>query len=507
MKVFQEDGSTLLETSDTGADGAIEISYSGDYSGPLIVVVEGDADAEYFDEASSSMIAFGPGKSIHAIVPAGSTEVTVTALTEIAYQIALLNDLVLTDTVINQINEVVRLALAPELSSILLPPTLFDSSTTTGSFGTTEADKYALRLAALAQLGSADAAPALTMAEQLAQDLSDGTIDGLQDGVAIVGLVYSVANFVTDLQTQLTAMATSFGTSALQTAVTSYTAVSTTVDLSGLVSSLVPDGDGMALSDGNGATGTVGETTYTFTGSIGDGPLYIYAPITGVGLFTSYNGSDPITRWTISGLSDSPGTYSCGADGELPSVSLTLSGVPYLADDCSIEIISVSTTEVEGRFAAHLLGTSDNEFGTVTDGYFRYETPSTGGGGLAEGEYGYSMDVDGENVTVTGVPALDGFDRQVAGFLTLGDTPTFQIRMIPDNSTGTYTCGEGPNSFRLVGMSYAGGTSENSSGSCTVNVTSAGAVYEGTFSGTLYTAGGTAIAITNGFFRNDGSEL
>lgn len=508
VSIFQSDGTTLLQTADTGVDGVIKINYSRSYTGPLIIVVEGDDDAEYFDEATGSMLAFGPGKAIRAIVPSGTEQVAVSSFTEAAYQIAIANNITLTDTIVNLINERLRQALTPELSSILLPPTIFNSATTTASLNITDADKYALRLAALAQLGSANATPALTMAEQLARDLSDGTLDGMQDGEAIIGLVYSVATFVADLQAQLIAMANTYGSSALQTALGSYTAVTTTVNLSGLVSSLVPIGDGAALSGGNGATGTIGATTYTFTGAIADGPMYIFAPLTGIGLFTAYNGSDPITRWSINGLTNEVGTYSCGGSGELPSISLTLNGVPHLADDCSIEIISISMTEVEGRFAAHLKSGSDSEFGTVTDGYFRYDIPSTGGGdGLAEGEYGYSMDVDGENVTVTNVPALDGFDRQVAGYLTLGDTPTFQIRMIPDDSVGTYTCGQGPNSFRLVGMSYGGGTSENSTGNCTIEVTSAGDVYEGTFSGTLYTSGGTAIEITNGFFRNDGSQL
>jgi len=60
-----------------------------------------------------------------------------------------------------RLNERVRQALASDLSSILTTPAAFNSSTTTGSLGETEADKYALRLAALAQPGSGNASAAL----------------------------------------------------------------------------------------------------------------------------------------------------------------------------------------------------------------------------------------------------------------------------------------------------------------------------------------------------------
>lgn len=515
VRLFQSDTTSLLGEGDTGTSGTVNIEYSASYSGPVVVAVIGDADAQYYDEAAAAMVSFGAGQLLRAMVPAGSSQTGVTMLTEVAYQLSAVNSIGLTNTAINQLNERVRLALAPELSSILTAPTTFSSATTTGSLGETEADKYALRLAALAQLGSADASPALTVARQLSQDFADGTLDGQSDASAITGLVYNIASFVSDLAGHMTTTAGSFGTSGLQTAITGYSALQTQLNVSDLTgasgggdSTLTPSGDGAALAGVSGATGTVGATTYTYTGHpVANSPLYAYFPISNSGIFTVFEGSNPITRWTISGFPAAAGTYSCGGTGNLPSISLTLNGVPYLADECTIEVLSVDTTEVEGRFAARLQG-AGGELGTVTDGYFLYNVPVSGGGaGLGAGEFGYSMDVDGVNITNASVPALDGFDRQVANFLTLGDTPTLQIRMIPEGVTGNYSCGSGPNAFRIVGITYAGHTSENTGGNCSISVTSAGAVYEGTFSGTLYNSAGSALVISNGVFRNDGSQL
>ena len=165
----------------------------------------------------------------------------------------------------------------------------------------------------------------------------------------------------------------------------------------------------------------------------------------------------------------------------------------------------MSSTEIEGRFAAVI-----SSLGAVTNGYFRYMAPEESStGDLDTQEFGYSMDVDGTEVADNDVPALDGFDRQVADFLTLGDTPTFQIRMIPEGVSGSYSCGEGPNSFRLVGMSYDGYTTDNAShpGSCSVDVTFAEGIYSGTFSGTLFNSAGDSMVITNGVLRNDGTGL
>ena len=633
VKLFQSDGTTEMGSGDTGADGTVDITYTGTYSGPIIVAIVGDADAEYYDEASGTMVAFPAGNPLRAILASGTTQATVTALTEVAYQLSLVNSIALTDDIVNQLNERVREALASELTSILTPPTMFDSSTSGGGLADNEAGKYALRLAALAQLGAADASPALTLATQLAQDMADGTLDGQHSGTPVTGLLYTPGTFVSDLTAHIATLANSYGSGALQAAIDSYSVLSPSVDFSDLLgggsggglgggsgglpgsvagevvtmvyccqgagsaysngdevlftfsssdslmltdqytvvatsftqrnaeyvwvdstnsreyaltlhngeinkvnvtgiggspfygqftpvttggtggsgggSSLTPDGAGAALSGGNGATGTVDGTVYTYTG--GGSSQYVYLPQDDSIYFSAFDGASVITFWRLNGVPAAVGTYSCESGGL--AVMLTINGLPNLADECTIEVTSVSGTEVEGRFAANLMDSNDASFGSVTDGYFRYSVPvEAGTDGLEAGQFGYSMDVDGENVTVTDVPALDGFDSPAANYLSLGDAPDLQLRMIPYDTTGHYVCGEGP-AFREVALWYFHGNtyyySDNSShtGSCSIEITSVGAEYEGTFSGTLYTNTGTALTITNGVFRNDGSAL
>ncbi len=614
---YQSDGTTKLGESTTGASGIINIAYSGSYDGPVVVVVKGTSTAQYFDEATGTTVPFAAGALLRALVPAGTSETAVTMLTELAYQLSVANSIALTNTSVNQLNEKVRQALAPELMSILTPPVLFDANTTGGSLDNTEAGRYALRLAALAQLGASDATPALKVTEQLAADLADGVIDGQSNGTPVAGLLYSSATFVSDLAGHVTTVSTNFGDTGLQSAISGYAPVSTNIDVSDVTTgggtglpagvagqvvtmeyccagsgspysngdqvlftfsssgalmltdqnTLIADsftvrgseyvwndtangieyalsvlngainevnvqgsggspfygqfapvttggggttltltGDGAALSGGNGATGTVDTTTYTYTTHPTGGDLYVVAPLDNTGLFDAYESA--ITKWSVHGFPATAGSYSCGGGGNLPTVSLTINGTPYLADTCTIEVLSASLTDVEGRFAAVLKDASGNVFGTVTDGYFRYSPAASGGSGLAAGELGYSMDVDGVNVTVTGVPALDEFDRQVAGYITLGDTPTLQIRMIPDAASGTFVCGQGPNSFRLVAMTYNGYVSDNSfNGSCSADITFTNNIFEGTFSAILYATGGEMITITNGFFRNDATAL
>lgn len=269
-----------------------------------------------------------------------------------------------------------------------------------------------------------------------------------------------------------------------------------------------PDGDGSALAGKNGATATIGSTSYTYT-TEADGNPYLFNPLTGRGAFLVTDSNDTLTRWSIGGLAGNKGIFQCDSDNDsAPIIMLSLGGSPHLAQQCVLEVLSVSATEIEGRFSASF------DLGDTTNGYFRYkkqiETPTEG---LQSGEFGYSMYVDGVLVKNNEVPALDGFDRQVAGYLTLGDTPYFGMRMIPEGVSGSYTCGSGP-AFRIIEMDYspelAGGHgSQNSThpGTCSISVNYSDKIYSGTFSGTLYNSAGDKIEITNGIFRNDGKNL
>ncbi|MES1944624.1 Metal-dependent hydrolases of the beta-lactamase superfamily I [Salinisphaera sp. PC39] len=199
VNFYEADGTTLIGSAETGDDGSVDIQ-TGSYDGPVVVEVLGDdTDAMYYDEASATLVPFPDGSAIHAIVPGPGT-VGVTPLTEIAWLAAQRQGLFpISAQAVDELNEIVRAALAPGLSSILSVPTLVGDPGVT-SLGDDEAGNYALLLAALAELGSGQAAPALAVLEALAADLADGDIDGEDNGTDI-GAPY--ADFLAEMQTAL----------------------------------------------------------------------------------------------------------------------------------------------------------------------------------------------------------------------------------------------------------------------------------------------------------------
>lgn len=191
VNFYQADGSTLLGTGDTGADGSVTVSFSADsYNGPVIVEVQGDDDAEYFDEATGMFEAFGSGDSLFAMAPSTGGTVAVTPLTDLAYRAAVRNNLLpLSASEVSALNKVVADALAGGID-ILIPPALLDTAMS-ADLPADDSGRYALVLATLAYLGAdgtndpVDATPpALAVLRALAADLADGVIDNVPAGTA-----------------------------------------------------------------------------------------------------------------------------------------------------------------------------------------------------------------------------------------------------------------------------------------------------------------------------------
>jgi hypothetical protein len=201
VNFFASDGTTLLGTGDTGADGIVTIDV-GTYRGPVVVVVEGDDDAAYFDEAAGTLVPFPAGSQMFALTCSRVKTIAVTPLTDIAYVQAVTEGLFpLSCCEVNALNEIVRSSLAPGLKSILSVPTPFDENTTAGSLTASEAGHYALVLAALKRLGASAPAPGLEVLGSLRQDAADGVID---------------SDFIAALQAAIIDVAADFGNSSLQ---------------------------------------------------------------------------------------------------------------------------------------------------------------------------------------------------------------------------------------------------------------------------------------------------
>ncbi len=282
-----------------------------------------------------------------------------------------------------------------------------------------------------------------------------------------------------------------------------------------------PTGDGAALGELDGATGTVGGETFTYTRfergenvEWGAGnPERTRFNLTAFS--TTADGTiEPLKVWRINGFPPAPGTYACGPDADLPTITLATGTTNYVSTDCTVEIISASGPNVEGRFSA----TFGDE--VVTDGYFRV-APATGGGmGLPPGEVGASFDLDGQTYRYDSISnqAFETFeflvispsDRNSPGF-PLG----IQLNTIPA-APGTYACDQtyDGNEYRKVnasfswnGVGYSAGQRQNPSpgpagASCTITLTSAGDPVEGSFSGTFVDPDGASLTVTNGLFRH-----
>lgn len=172
---------------------------------PVIAEVQGQANSKYFDESKNAELDFGTEQKIRVVLPTFTNNIGVSTLTEIAYQAAVKkagSSSALTANIVNGANEAIRKALAPELTSITATPHLVGSTSDLATIANNEAGKYALRLAALAKLVSAEnTAPALAVLAQLNADFADGTFDGMADGTAITA--YTQANLQSKIQANL----------------------------------------------------------------------------------------------------------------------------------------------------------------------------------------------------------------------------------------------------------------------------------------------------------------
>lgn len=281
-------------------------------------------------------------------------------------------------------------------------------------------------------------------------------------------------------------------------------------------------GDGAALHGLDGATGTLGGTTYTFAADA----VWIALPTQSTGIFDAFGGTesgiDPLQRWIIRNLPRTVGTHACeGATGlniQLQSGGGTHSTAPA-GGSCSIDVLSVSTTAVTGRFTATMVNGLSGETGTVDDGYFRYAPDTGGGSALGAGEQGMSFEI-GETTFKYTTPAELTFETY-QGMSASGSSGFVQIHTVP-SSIGTYACGTGDyyrplniwffwdGKYHLAGSRQSSPPEGPAGSNCSVKVDkimtgtwpSMTGTFEGSFSGTFVTEDlSSSVTVTNGRFR------
>ncbi|MBC5764591.1 RCC1 domain-containing protein [Ramlibacter albus] len=177
-------------------------------AGPFLLRLEGKAGARYFDEGRNALVDFPAGSALHALVDQWDEHVGVSPLTEAAYRYALNNykanagdiaagraslaaggSLVgLTRAQVVAANELVRaqvnerLTANYQLASARSLSTPIDSASNTASLNDSRYGRSAAvnggLVRAASDFNAALAAPALTLANDLARDLTDGRING-----------------------------------------------------------------------------------------------------------------------------------------------------------------------------------------------------------------------------------------------------------------------------------------------------------------------------------------
>lgn len=217
-----------LARNKTGSGGDAEVEVPEDSEGPFIVEVSGNDDATYYDEGSDATVELGSDDVMRTIVtelPADGSGIAVTPLTEMACRyleaehgpLSLLSRTQLAELVnsgqVAAAFDRVREELAPELggAGINALPALIGSAADLAALGNSDADLYALKLAALARVAHRNGAerPALAMMKKLADDLADGSVNGMRGLDALGTDTYDVNLLAQQLRNAAQELATS----------------------------------------------------------------------------------------------------------------------------------------------------------------------------------------------------------------------------------------------------------------------------------------------------------
>ncbi len=205
--VWRLDGQLVGTALTHPVTGLVRIK-AGPGAGPFLLTLEGVAGATYYDEGKNTLLPFGPGNLLHALVDRIDENLAVSPLTEAAYRYAINNFVAdparvkaglspllatasvatLTAAQIRLANETVRVEfnrLLPQqlqLPSVKSLPTPIDAGSGTSVLPVSRYGLAAVATGGLVRKANSylpsSTVPALELTEQLARDLTDGTING-----------------------------------------------------------------------------------------------------------------------------------------------------------------------------------------------------------------------------------------------------------------------------------------------------------------------------------------
>lgn len=191
----------LLGSALTDENGLVTMRPGRTYAGPLLVEVQGQPDAVYYDPGREAWLPFATGQALRAYVSAVRGNVGVSAFTEAAYRLMREGDTAervngfpsaaQIESAHRKVREIVN-GWSPgalQLAELTQLPVLLHPAATPDTLGTDERSVQSLSAAALAKQAatfhSAELSPALAVAQQLSEDLLDGRLDGLRSGQPI----------------------------------------------------------------------------------------------------------------------------------------------------------------------------------------------------------------------------------------------------------------------------------------------------------------------------------
>ncbi len=225
VTVERADG-TVVGTAVTDAFGMVSIRNGGNKQ-PLLITVQGAANATYWDEALQQKLPFPASESLHVMLAATGTAQTlsknvgITPLTEAAYQYAVAklggvnawrtaaNIALANQAVATEINRFLPSTLAIE--DITRLPALVRDETAQVLVGSSKNITYGLVSAALvraAKLHTPGSAPGIALSRQLSLDLTDAKIDGIGPGsVALDPKAYNPSSLSADVLVGMTKVA------------------------------------------------------------------------------------------------------------------------------------------------------------------------------------------------------------------------------------------------------------------------------------------------------------
>lgn len=181
-----------IGTSKINSNGAATIALSG-YTGAVIAQVKGGSGCQYYDESTGALTDFGTGKKLSAIVDTTRNEVGINVLTNLAAARLLDGDKLAAGKTTSDIQtENLSVQRMFQVSDMFAAPTPIGSASDKLA-GTGEADKLALKLAALAKIAADRSTDIASLAASLANDLAaDGKLDTLDANTLQRGLTDAI---------------------------------------------------------------------------------------------------------------------------------------------------------------------------------------------------------------------------------------------------------------------------------------------------------------------------